>query len=101
MSATTAHQPQPAHSAASSQQNPGGQKSDFMAAEEIKAILQGREKAEQERIIRWVTESLSLTAIPARGGGHAGHVSTQPAAQVEHLLPVALGRPKDIKTFVA
>ncbi|HWA76836.1 MAG TPA: hypothetical protein VG937_31095 [Polyangiaceae bacterium] len=36
-------------------------KSDFMAAEEIKTILDGRETAEQERIIRWVGESLGLT----------------------------------------
>jgi hypothetical protein len=35
-------------------------KSDFMAAEEIKAILNGRDKNEQERIIRWVSESLGL-----------------------------------------
>jgi hypothetical protein len=36
-------------------------KSDFMAAEEIKALLTGRDKLEQERIIRWVNESLGLT----------------------------------------
>lgn len=28
-------------------------KSDFMAAEEIKAILHGRDKTEQEKILRW------------------------------------------------
>lgn len=33
-------------------------KSDFLAAEDIKEILAGREKAEQERIVRWVSESL-------------------------------------------
>jgi hypothetical protein len=32
-------------------------KSDFLAAEEIKKILHGRPKAEQERIVRWVSES--------------------------------------------
>jgi len=101
MSATTAHQPQPAHSAASSQQTPSGQKSDFMAAEEIKAILQGREKAEQEKIIRWVMESLGLNVIPVGGAGHAGTALTSPHAQAEQHVSVASLRPKDIKSFVA
>jgi hypothetical protein len=77
-------------------------KSDFMAAEEIRGILHGREKAEQERIIRWASESLNLT-LP----------STQPTATDAHLrtpLPaipplVHTGQPgsgakKDIKAFV-
>ena len=34
------------------------------AAEDIKAILSGREKSEQVRIIRWVGESLGVTATP-------------------------------------
>ncbi len=52
-------------------------KSDFLAAEEIKGILDGREKTEQERIIRWVSESLDL-AIGARSG-RTGHGHDTPA----------------------
>src|ERR1019366_321043 len=43
-----------------SQQQPVPRKSDFIAAEEIKGILHDRQKAEQERIMRWVNESLGL-----------------------------------------
>jgi hypothetical protein len=35
-----------------------------LAAEEIKGILAGRDKTEQERIMRWVAESLSLSHFP-------------------------------------
>ena len=74
-------------------------KSDFMAAEEIKAILQGREKPEQERIMRWVSESLGVAAAPS-----------QPAAVVSPAMPAGSAHPigshagsnraKDIKSFV-
>lgn len=43
--------------------------SDFMAAEQIKGILRGWEKAEQERIIRWISESLGLAVTPGARGG--------------------------------
>jgi len=76
-------------------------KSDFMAAEEIKAILDGRDKIEQERIIRWVTESLNLVATPSlapRTAAPSTSVSTipQPSAQ-PFGSPVS--HSKDIKTF--
>jgi hypothetical protein len=65
-------------------------KSDFMAAEEIKAILHGREKTEQEKILRWVSESIGVVAgapiISAASG----------------LPPSSAGvRRRDIKSFVA
>jgi hypothetical protein len=78
-------------------------KSDFIAAEEIKGILHGREKSEQERIIRWVSESLSLAAVPARTTGqgppplisppahsgppHGGHAGERIKAFVEEKKP--------------
>ncbi|MCX6025704.1 MAG: hypothetical protein NTY23_05520 [Chloroflexi bacterium] len=81
-------------------------KSDFMAAEEIKGILRAREKVEQERIMRWVAESLDLVAKP---GGSSTPVMTPSAqhsaaslAQAGHQghTPGASPRHKDMKTFV-
>lgn len=76
-------------------------KSDFMAAEEIKAILHGRDKNEQERILRWVTESLGIA--PAPGPTHTGVIPqlggsavSQPTAPAPASAPAAT---KDIKTF--
>jgi hypothetical protein len=75
-----------------------GNKSDFMAAEEIKTILHGRDKIEQERIIRWVTESLGLIAtssvLPTPA---AASTAPQPNVQLPGSSPP---RSKDIKTFV-
>jgi hypothetical protein len=70
-------------------------KSDFAAAEEIKGILNGRDKTEQERILRWVSESL-------------GMVSSPPVSPPSPLVPGATppvnlqpgSRPRDIKSFV-
>lgn len=39
-------------------------KSDFLAAEEVKGILAGRDPVEQQRIVRWVCESLELSFVP-------------------------------------
>jgi len=73
-------------------------KSDFMAAEEIKAILHGREKTEQERILRWVSESIGVTASPTT----APQVSVPPASPTTQIAPSMGGpRRKDIKSFVA
>lgn len=75
-------------------------KSDFMAAEEMKAILDGRDKTEQERIIRWVTESLGLVATSSALPGNlpaATPVVSQTTAQHPHT---SSPRSKDIKTFV-
>lgn len=80
-------------------------KSDFMAAEEIKAILTGREVAEQERIIRWVGESLGLSLHLRHKATHTHPEETGPesAGDVDETstdLPAAAGRPKDIRSFV-
>jgi hypothetical protein len=79
-------------------------KSDFMAAEEIKAILNGRDQAEQERIIRWVNESLGLSAVPKVIAPTGLPASTAPqppsvtnAAAPSHWTPPAK---KDIRSFV-
>src|SRR2546425_13073716 len=77
-------------------------KSDFMAAEEIKAILHGRDKIEQERIIRWVTESLGLVGSPsilaATPMPPAGVGTISPANAPSFGIPTQ--RSKDIKTFI-
>ena len=67
-----------------------------MAAEEIKAILDGRNKTEQERILRWVSESIGVAAGPIATSPAA--VSTSPTTQVP-LAPSG-SRRKDIKSFV-
>ncbi|MGE0550028.1 MAG: hypothetical protein AB7O24_00605 [Kofleriaceae bacterium] len=80
----------------------GTAKSDFVAAEEIKVILHGREAAEQERILRWVAESLGLAAKVVNAG------IAHPPAPADERGEVHLDAPKsagpgvvDIKTFVA
>lgn len=81
-------------------------KSDFMAAQEIKAILTGRDATEQERIIRWVGESLGLTlhlrAKPAQHHGHVDEVEpppTDPGAGTRADADEPR-KPQDIKSFV-
>jgi hypothetical protein len=72
-------------------------KSEFIAAEEIKAILDGRNKTEQERILRWVSESIGTVAgqiITSQSS-----VAASPHAQISP--PLSAARRKDIKTFVA
>jgi hypothetical protein len=91
--------------AASQQHPPSGTKSVFVAAGEIETILDGREKAEQERIIRWVSENLGLGTGP---GGVAIHPTSTPhttppilASSERHTQAAqATGHPKDIKVFV-
>ena len=75
-----------------------------MAAEEIKGILSGREKAEQERIIRWISESLGLTIAPSGASGITESPPAPPSpagppgTQVTH--PLEPKRPKDIRSFM-
>lgn len=76
-----------------------GTKSDFMAAEDIKAILAGRDKTEQERIMRWVGESLGVTAAPPPP---AYTKPADPAAAAAVVYPAAsVAHKKDIKSFMA
>jgi len=77
--------------------------SDFDAAKAITEQLKGMEKERQERILRWVAESLNLAVAlgappPAlRAASREGHGESpgreQRVVQGEH-------RPVDIKTFV-
>lgn len=79
-------------------------KSDFLAAEEIKGILRGRDKGEQERIIRWVSESLDLTIGPSKAKpdhAPAHHPSpTPPVGSAPTRHPASADRAKDIRSFV-
>lgn len=71
-----------------------------MAAEEIKAILHGRDKIEQERIVRWVSESLGIVVSP---GGTPAPIAPQthtPSPQPQTPQLGAAGMKKDIKSFV-
>jgi len=72
-------------------------KSDFMAAEEIKAILHGRDKTEQERILRWVSESIGVTA----GATIASSAAVLPSQTAKQPAPLGPAHRKDIKSFVA
>jgi hypothetical protein len=80
------------------------QKSDFLAAEEIKGILAGRDKAEQERIMRWVAESLSLsqtTMTPAHavhGAENSPQSAIIPPAHTPRTGSASTSR--NIKSFV-
>jgi hypothetical protein len=79
-------------------------KSDFMAAEEIKAILDGRDKTEQERIIRWVSESVGIAPSQALQTSNVGQQTASlpasaPASQTTHPADPS-SRRKDIKSFV-
>lgn len=85
----------------SSGEQAGPAKSEFMAAEEIKGILGGRERAEQERIIRWASESLGLrspaTSLDAQGG-QLPQSTVVPITTGTAENPVAAK--KNIKAFV-
>jgi hypothetical protein len=83
--------------------------SDFDAAKSIADILTGMEKAQQERVLRWVAESLGLSATPPVVTPHTPH--TQLAPPSPHTPPhtpgaatggghLPTGTPNDIKSFV-
>jgi hypothetical protein len=72
-------------------------KSEFIAAEEIKAILEGRDKVEQERILRWVGESIG--AVAGQIVTPQPSLAASPTVQISPQLSAA--RRKDIKTFVS
>lgn len=76
-------------------------KSDFLLAEEIKSSLQGRDKGEQERIVRWVCESLGLAAnLPFSARISEGHVSGAAIPQAAVGSSVTSSRTPDIRSFV-
>jgi hypothetical protein len=74
-----------------------------MAAQEIKGILAGRDSAEQERIIRWVGESLGLTLHLRAKHPHATAERPDiepPEDALDRVVPSEPPKPKDIKSFV-
>jgi hypothetical protein len=75
-------------------------KSDFGAAEEIRGILHGRERAEQERILRWVSESLGVAPGPSTSPAPAPSQSSPATAAAQ--APTSTGGPPatDIRSFV-
>lgn len=85
---------------AASDPNKDQAKSDFLAAEEIKGILRDREKSEQERIVRWVCESLGLATSSSGTVVPTAPSPTLPSVvpHVPHANPV--GRSTDIRAFV-
>ena len=85
-------------------QSAGAAKSDFLAAEEIKGVLTGRVKGEQEKILRWVAESLGLavatTPVAAPGQQSVALPSTLLHTVHETAATSVSARAKDIKAFV-
>ena len=82
-----------------------GHKSDFLAAEAIKVILKDRKPEEQERIIRWVGESLGLSLHLKQKVNQAHAEPSVPTASPESAesevqAPVETGKTKDIRSFV-
>lgn len=80
-------------------------KSDFTAAEEIKAILTGRDPVEQERIIRWVNESLGLAKSPTAPITSPVQALPSPQSSASSSIQPSVQGPslvkKDIRSFVA
>ena len=77
-------------------------KSDFLAAEEIKKS-NGREKAEQERIVRWVSERLELSGAAVKPKADHPHSGPQiPIHSIEEIRKPsdAQNYVKDIRSFV-
>jgi hypothetical protein len=77
-------------------------KSDFLAAEEIKKILHGRQRPEQERIIRWVSESLELAGAapslrPEPTTAAARHSPSEPVVGHHHDTRAVA---RDMRSFV-
>jgi hypothetical protein len=79
--------------------------SDFDVAKAVADQLKGIEKERQQRILRWVAESLSLdlniaSAVDQRAGATVGPAAgTQPPHGEAHVAHPH-GRPADIKSFV-
>lgn len=74
-------------------------KSDFAAAEEIKGVLEGRDRAEQERIVRWVCESLDLSVAKSSHRSHPHELANpSPAASIELREHATTGQ--DIRSWI-
>jgi hypothetical protein len=77
--------------------------SDFEVAKAVADQLKGIDKERQQRILRWVSESLSLdlSALQAIEGSSSG-TGTESGASIHRdvVLPQRQQRAADIKTFV-
>lgn len=77
--------------------------SDFDAAKAIAEQLKGMEKERQERVLRWVAESLKLDLGLAKPSGAPGRASREEHAGLsgrDQRIPQGEHRSMDIKTFV-
>ena len=76
--------------------------SDFDAAKAISDILKDMEKERQQRVLRWVAESLDITLHVRIGALHDTTTGTAGSAVVTSALTPypSEGRPTDIKSFV-
>lgn len=76
--------------------------SDFDAAKAISDILKDMEKDRQQRVLRWVAESLDITLHVRVGAPHDTTTGTAGSAVVASALSPypPEGRPTDIKSFV-
>ncbi|MCH8147635.1 MAG: hypothetical protein IH987_06510 [Planctomycetes bacterium] len=95
-------------------QTSGKDATDFEAAQDIAIILRDRDKDEQERILRWVSESLQLPSaavgpprhntVSIRGGPQDVHIATNDRklsfADRETLSPKAFLHEKQPKTDI-
>lgn len=75
------------------------QTSDFDLAKKIEDTLKGVEKDRQQRILRWVSESLGLSAAALQ---HQVELSAKPSDRVSALIASHAMQPtsRDIKSFV-
>ncbi|MHB1236314.1 MAG: hypothetical protein ACYCY7_02015 [Gallionella sp.] len=76
--------------------------SDFDAAKAISDLLKDMDKDRQQRVLRWVAESLDITLHVRVGVPHDTTVGTAGSAVVTSALSPYQpeGRPTDIKSFV-
>jgi hypothetical protein len=76
--------------------------SDFDAAKAVAEQLKGMEKERQQRILRWVAESLSLElgVAPATEWRTAETTASRGATSAREEAQLSQRRPADIKSFV-
>jgi hypothetical protein len=76
--------------------------SDFDAAKAVAEQLEGMEKERQQRILRWVAETLSLDLgiAPARDRWTADTTESRGATSAHDEAQLSHRRPADIKSFV-
>lgn len=76
------------------------QVSDFDAAKAVTDQLKGMDKDRQERILRWVAESLGLVPSSPSAAAAVLAVPSVSPHRPEQLTPRSASKPVDIKSFV-